>query len=69
MRKTFLSLLSISPLFIIALIMFLKGLLLLLKAKNMTDEEEKAQNIFSAIGLLLFGGLGFIVLTYAVFFM
>ena len=45
MRKTFLSLLSISPLFIIALFMFSKGLLLLLKAKKMTDEEEKAQNL------------------------
>ena len=49
--------------------MLLKGLLLLLKSKKITDSEEKSQNLFSVIGLIFFGGVGLIVLTYAVFFM
>lgn len=69
MRNTVLSLLSILPLFLIALCMILKGSLLLFKIKKMNDSEEKSQNLFSAIGLILFGVGGLIVLTYAVFFM
>ncbi len=49
--------------------MILKGSLLLFKIKKMNDSEEKSQNLFSAIGLILFGVGGLIVLTYAVFFM